>query len=89
MTLLCIMTLLLSHHKAFMYISSYHPFLTGYCCYHYLLLLLLLLVTDYVIHHLVIGENVMLEVATSDLVVGPTRLLFPRAAGGIGEVRAV
>jgi hypothetical protein len=27
----------------------------------------------------------MLEVATSDLVVGPTRLLFPRAAGGVGE----
>lgn len=27
----------------------------------------------------------MLEVATSDLVVGPTRLLFPRSAGGVGE----
>jgi hypothetical protein len=35
----------------------------------------------------VVGDNVMLTVATSDMVVGPTRLLFPRAPGGIGEVR--
>lgn len=33
----------------------------------------------------VIGDNVMLTVATSDLVSGPTRLLFPRMAGGTGE----
>ena len=33
----------------------------------------------------VLGDNVMLAVATSDVLVGPTRLLFPRAAGGVGE----
>ncbi|GBF93215.1 signal peptide peptidase [Raphidocelis subcapitata] len=33
----------------------------------------------------VIGENVMLAVATSDQVTGPTRLLFPRIPGGGGE----
>ncbi|WIA37495.1 hypothetical protein OEZ86_014409 [Tetradesmus obliquus] len=33
----------------------------------------------------VVGDNVMLTVATSDMIVGPTRLLFPRAPGGIGE----
>ncbi len=33
----------------------------------------------------VIGENVMLTVATSDVVVGPTRLLFPKLPGGSGE----
>lgn len=33
----------------------------------------------------VIGDNVMLTVATSDIVSGPTRLLFPRMAGGTGE----
>ena len=33
----------------------------------------------------VIGDNVMLTVATSDIVSGPTRLLFPRIAGGSGE----
>ena len=27
----------------------------------------------------------MLQVATSDIIVGPTRLLFPRAPGGTGE----
>lgn len=27
----------------------------------------------------------MLQVATSDVIVGPTRLLFPRAPGGMGE----
>lgn len=32
-----------------------------------------------------IGDNVMLTVATSDLFTGPTRLLFPRPPGGIGE----
>eukprot|EP00889_Picochlorum_renovo_P003866 jgi/Picre1/30896/NNA_006255.t1 len=32
-----------------------------------------------------IGENVMLKVATSDAVVGPTRLLFPRIPGSLGE----
>ncbi|KAL4527148.1 hypothetical protein Ndes2437A_g02327 [Nannochloris sp. 'desiccata'] len=32
-----------------------------------------------------IGENVMLQVATSDALVGPTRLLFPRVAGSVGE----
>jgi minor histocompatibility antigen H13 len=37
----------------------------------------------------VVGDNVMLTVATSDMVVGPTRLLFPRAPGGIGEVGSV
>jgi hypothetical protein len=36
----------------------------------------------------VVGDNVMLTVATSDMVVGPTRLLFPRAPGGMGEVRS-
>jgi hypothetical protein len=36
----------------------------------------------------VVGDNVMLTVATSDMIVGPTRLLFPRAPGGIGEVWA-
>lgn len=35
--------------------------------------------------HAVVGENVMLQVATSDLITGPTRLLFPRAPGGVGE----
>ena len=33
----------------------------------------------------VLGDNVMLAVATSDLIVGPTRLLFPRFAGSVGE----
>eukprot|EP00775_Hariotina_reticulata_P010035 gene10035-10191_t len=33
----------------------------------------------------VVGDNVMLTVATSDLIVGPTRLLFPRGTGGTGE----
>jgi minor histocompatibility antigen H13 len=33
----------------------------------------------------VVGDNVMLTVATSDLIVGPTRLLFPRGSGGTGE----
>jgi hypothetical protein len=33
----------------------------------------------------VVGENVMLAVATSDQVTGPTRLLFPRIPGGGGE----
>ncbi|CAL5218425.1 g103 [Coccomyxa viridis] len=33
----------------------------------------------------VIGDNVMLAVATSDALTGPTRLLFPRFAGSIGE----
>ena len=33
----------------------------------------------------VIGDNVMLTVATSNIVSGPTRLLFPRIAGGTGE----
>ena len=32
-----------------------------------------------------IGENVMLQVATSDALVGPTRLLFPRVAGSVTE----
>lgn len=32
-----------------------------------------------------IGENVMLQVATSDSLVGPTRLIFPRIAGSAGE----
>ena len=27
----------------------------------------------------------MLTVATSDLIAGPTRLLFPRVPGGVGE----
>lgn len=33
----------------------------------------------------VVGENVMLTVATSEAVTGPTRLLFPRMAGSSGE----
>ncbi len=33
----------------------------------------------------VIGENVMLTVATSSVLSGPTRLLFPRGAGSVGE----
>ena len=33
----------------------------------------------------VVGDNVMLAVATSDAVTGPTRLLFPRVPGGGGE----
>lgn len=33
----------------------------------------------------VVGDNVMLTVATSDMITGPTRLLFPRGAGGVGE----
>ncbi|PSC69300.1 signal peptide peptidase [Micractinium conductrix] len=33
----------------------------------------------------VIGENVMLQVATSEVVTGPIRLLFPRIPGSIGE----
>eukprot|EP00879_Flechtneria_rotunda_P014952 GHRR01015622.1.p1 GENE.GHRR01015622.1~~GHRR01015622.1.p1 ORF type:complete len:310 (+),score=47.82 GHRR01015622.1:685-1614(+) len=33
----------------------------------------------------VVGDNVMLTVATSDLVTGPTRLLFPKMPGGTGE----
>ncbi|KAL6746720.1 signal peptide peptidase-like protein [Haematococcus lacustris] len=33
----------------------------------------------------VVGDNVMLTVATSDLITGPSRLLFPRAPGGVGE----
>lgn len=33
----------------------------------------------------VIGDNVMLTVATSDVLTGPTRLIFPRMAGGVGE----
>jgi hypothetical protein len=32
-----------------------------------------------------VGENVMLQVATSDLITGPTRLLFPKPPGGVGE----
>jgi minor histocompatibility antigen H13 len=32
-----------------------------------------------------LGENVMLTVATSDILVGPTRLLFPRIPGSVGE----
>lgn len=31
------------------------------------------------------GENVMLKVATSDVLTGPTRLLFPKIPGSIGE----
>jgi hypothetical protein len=34
---------------------------------------------------MVVGQNVMLTVATSDAIVGPTRLLFPKAMGGVGE----
>ncbi len=33
------------------------------------------------------GDNVMLTVATSEIITGPSRLLFPRAPGGMGEVR--
>lgn len=33
----------------------------------------------------VMGDNVMLAVATSDILVGPTRLLYPRPTGGEGE----
>ncbi len=33
----------------------------------------------------VVGDNVMLTVATSQIIAGPTRLLFPRFAGGTGE----
>lgn len=33
----------------------------------------------------IIGDNVMLAVATSDALTGPTRLLFPRFSGSIGE----
>jgi len=33
----------------------------------------------------VVGENVMLTVATSNMITGPTRLLFPRTPGGLGE----
>lgn len=33
----------------------------------------------------VIGDNVMLAVATSDALTGPTRLLFPRFSGSISE----
>lgn len=32
-----------------------------------------------------IGDNVMLQVATSDVLVGPTRLIFPRVPGSVGE----
>eukprot|EP00890_Picochlorum_soloecismus_P006444 jgi/Picsp_1/6800/NSC_04139-R1_protein len=32
-----------------------------------------------------IGENVMLKVATSDIMNGPTRLLFPKIPGSVGE----
>lgn len=31
------------------------------------------------------GENVMLKVATSDVLTGPTRLLFPKIPGSMGE----
>jgi minor histocompatibility antigen H13 len=33
----------------------------------------------------VVGDNVMLAVATSDVLSGPTRLLFPRIPGSVGE----
>jgi hypothetical protein len=33
----------------------------------------------------VVGDNVMLTVATSNVITGPTRLLFPRLPGGMGE----
>ena len=33
----------------------------------------------------VFGDNVMLSVATSDIISGPTRLLFPKLPGGVGE----
>ena len=32
-----------------------------------------------------VGENVMMTVATSDIINGPTRLLFPRVPGSVGE----
>jgi minor histocompatibility antigen H13 len=32
-----------------------------------------------------IGENVMMKVATSDIITGPMRLLYPRLPGGTGE----
>lgn len=35
----------------------------------------------------VVGDNVMLAVATSDVITGPSRLLFPKSPGGLGEVR--
>lgn len=35
----------------------------------------------------VIGENVMMTVATSDVFVGPTRILFPRVPGGTGDTQ--
>ena len=35
-----------------------------------------------------VGENVMLKVATSDVLVGPTRLIFPRVPGSVGEASA-
>ncbi|GAX72854.1 hypothetical protein CEUSTIGMA_g309.t1 [Chlamydomonas eustigma] len=33
----------------------------------------------------VVGDNVMLTVATSEIITGPTRILFPRMPGGVGE----
>ncbi|KAG2490650.1 hypothetical protein HYH03_011040 [Edaphochlamys debaryana] len=36
----------------------------------------------------VVGDNVMLTVATSDLITGPTRILFPRIAGGGSTMEA-
>ena len=33
----------------------------------------------------VVGDNVMLTVATSQIIAGPTRLLYPRFSGSIGE----
>ena len=33
----------------------------------------------------VVGDNVMLTVATSQLISGPTRLLYPRFSGSMGE----
>lgn len=35
----------------------------------------------------VLGENVMMKVATSDIIMGPTRLLFPRELNGMGEAK--
>jgi minor histocompatibility antigen H13 len=32
-----------------------------------------------------VGENVMLQVATSNVLVGPTRLIFPKIPGNVGE----
>ena len=32
-----------------------------------------------------LGDNVMLAVATSSILTGPTRLLFPRFAGSVGD----